>query len=72
MKEATLVKKVKIRKNKLQYAGFGCSGYPKHKTNKSKHCLYYNLCGAALDAAKTEYLYKNNNLYLAVNKKRMY
>ena len=52
--ERTLVKKAKTNKNYCSFAEFGCDGKYGHKTNKSKHCKFYMLAGAALEAAKGE------------------
>ena len=50
-----LQKKTKVTKNNCKFREFGCAGLKGHKTNASKHCRYFGLCGAALDTAKSKY-----------------
>ena len=56
MNESNLVRKEKEVVNNCVYAAYGCKGTLAHKTNCSKHYLYYKLVGAALDTAKAKYL----------------
>ena len=65
--ESNLVQKVKNKVNKCIYSKYGCPGNPSHKINQSKHCLYYGLDSAALDAAKADYLSKHKDLSLVSN-----
>ena len=52
----TLIKKTKTFKNNCEFKCYGCDGKSNHKSNKSKHCRYYKLDGAALEAAKAAFI----------------
>ena len=42
------------------HALYGCSGYPRHKTERSKHCFFFQKSGLEIQAAKQQYILENS------------
>ena len=48
MDKPRLVKKVKQSVNECKYAAFGCPGKNGHRTNRSKHCIFFGCSDAEI------------------------